>query len=84
MGDIADAVGLARTSLYRYFPTKSHIVLAWFERAIGPHIVASAAIADGPGLPAERLERWLTLQLDVMLDAEHDAMIGVARIAAPA
>lgn len=78
LGDIADAVGLARTSLYRYFPTKAHIVQAWFERAIGPHILASVAIADAPGPPAERLEQWITLQLDFLLDAENDAMIVAA------
>ncbi|MEZ5136913.1 MAG: helix-turn-helix domain-containing protein [Acidimicrobiales bacterium] len=32
MADIAEAVGIARSSLYRYFPDKDHILLAWFER----------------------------------------------------
>src|SRR5690606_10118161 len=34
IGDIAAEVGLARNSLYRYFPDKDHILLAWFRREL--------------------------------------------------
>ena len=30
LGDIAKEVGLARNSLYRYFPTKASILLRWY------------------------------------------------------
>ena len=31
LGDIAVGIGLARNSLYRYFPDKAHILLRWFQ-----------------------------------------------------
>lgn len=34
LGDIAAEVGLARNSLYRYFPDKAHLLLAWYRVAV--------------------------------------------------
>ena len=31
LGDIGVGIGLARNSLYRYFPDKAHILLRWFQ-----------------------------------------------------
>jgi AcrR family transcriptional regulator len=74
LGDIADEVGLRRTSLYRYFPTKAHLVQRWFELTMTPLIEASrAAVATG-GNARSRLNRWLDVQLDFMLDGEHSAL----------
>ncbi len=72
LADIAEAVGLARSSLYRYFPDKDHILLRWFERELQPVIEQSNAIIAGPGAPEERLLLWLDFQLDYVTDPQHD------------
>lgn len=77
-GDIAKEVGLARTSLYRYFPTKASIVHRWFESAVTPLIDAGNAIADAPVSRRERLERWVDLQLDFLADPDNQAMMRAA------
>jgi AcrR family transcriptional regulator len=38
MEDIAQAVGLARNSLYRYYPNKDHILLACVLRDMVPFV----------------------------------------------
>lgn len=78
LGDIADEVGLRRTSLYRYFPTKGHIVQRWFELAMAPLIDASRAAVEAEGTAAERLDRWLDVQLRFMLDEEHAALVAAS------
>lgn len=74
LGDIAEEVGLGRTSLYRYFPTKAHILQRWFDTAMEPLVEASRAAVEGPGTDGERLDRWLGVQLDFLLDPEHAAL----------
>lgn len=81
MGDIADAVGLARTSLYRYFPDKDHILLAWLRRDIGHLLERSEEVAgdraDRPDAE-DRLRAWLTLQFEFLRDPEHSSVMGLA------
>lgn len=72
LGDIAEAVGLARSSLYRYFPDKDHILLRWFQRELEPVIDRSRAIATDDRPVGERLTRWLDFQLDFVADPDHD------------
>ncbi|RNL60399.1 TetR/AcrR family transcriptional regulator [Nocardioides marmoriginsengisoli] len=76
--DIAEEVGLSRTSLYRYFPTKAHLVQGWFEAAMVPLVDASAAAVAGDGSAADRLDRWLVVQLDFILDDEHTALVSAS------
>lgn len=71
MTDIAEAVGIARSSLYRYFPDKDHILLRWFEREMEPVIEHCVAIIEGPGDVHRRLRRWLDFQLDFLSAPEH-------------
>jgi len=78
MGDIAAEVGLARNSLYRYFPDKDHILATWFRRELAPLLARSEAIEAGPGSPVEKLDAWLDLQLDYLTAPEHRAMITAA------
>ncbi len=79
MADIAEAVGIARSSLYRYFPDKDHILLAWFERELDPVIEHCRAIVSGPGDVHRRLRRWLDFQLDFLSAPEHQLAPRVAR-----
>jgi AcrR family transcriptional regulator len=78
LGDIADAVGLKRTSLYRYFPSKGHLIYAWFEQVMTPLIERSRAAARGPGSRAERVAQWVGVQLDFLADPQHEAMVRAA------
>lgn len=78
LGDIAAEVGLSRTALYRYFPTKAHLVQGWFDAAMVPLIEASEAAVAGTGSSAARLDRWLVVQLDFLLDDEHAALVSAS------
>ncbi len=78
LGDIADEVGLRRTSLYRYFPTKAHLVQRWFQLTMAPLVDASREAVSTEGSPAVRLDRWLDVQLDFMLDDEHAALVAAS------
>lgn len=65
LSDIASAVGLARSSLYRYFPDKDHILLAWFDRELPPLIdVGASALATAP-TPSEGIRAWMSEMIDV-------------------
>ena len=75
IGAIAESVGLARSSLYRYFPTKASIVHRWFDNAMGPLIDRSEEIARSADPADQRLIDWVDLQLDFLADADNQAMI---------
>jgi AcrR family transcriptional regulator len=71
MGDIAADVGLARNSLYRYFPDKAHILLRWFRAELPRQTERSRALLAGDGPPVERIKRWADDQLDYAHQPEH-------------
>lgn len=75
MGTIADAVGLARPSLYRYFPTKAAIVLRWFNLVMTPLIETCNHIAEAEQAPSERFDQWIDTQIGFLADPAHQAMI---------
>ena len=78
LATIASEVGLARNSLYRYFPDKGHILAAWFRAELAPLQEASTAIATSDRPADERLESWLRLHLDYLTAPEHQAMMSAA------
>lgn len=75
LGDIAKEVGLARTSLYRYFPDTAHILAAWFRTTIAPLVVVSDMIATTERPPADRLVRWVDAQFDYLTTPDNAAML---------
>jgi len=75
LADIAAEVGLARNSLYRYFPDTAHILAAWFRITITPLVEQSNAIAADGSLAESRLTRWVEAQLDYLTDPDHAAML---------
>jgi AcrR family transcriptional regulator len=77
MADIAAEVGLARNSLYRYFPDKSHILATWFRRELEPLAERSNEIARGDDAALAKLHGWIDLQLDYLRAPEHRQMIEV-------
>lgn len=54
--EIADAVGIGRTTLYEYFPNKDHLVVGLVEAVVGPRLVP--VLAD---LPTSNRDRISTL-----------------------
>lgn len=75
LADIASEVGLARNSLYRYFPDKAHILAAWFRATIAPLVELSSVIAASDRAPSDRLTEWVDAQFDYLTAPDHDAML---------
>lgn len=79
LGDIATAVGLKRTSLYRYFPNKEAIVAAWFARELPVATARGVAVLDAPGTPGERVGAWLDLQVALTAEESHRLAVRLVR-----
>lgn len=80
LGDIAAEVGLARNSLYRYFPDKAHILLRWYRAELPVQAERAAAVLTGPAAPAERLAAWVDDQLDYAARPEHALVASLAEV----
>ena len=81
LGDIAAEVGLGRTSLYRYFPTKGHILQRWFDLEMDPLLEQSRAVVAEHGPGADALRAWLDVQLDFVTDEAHGALVDASSAA---
>lgn len=55
MSEIAQATGIGRATLYKYFRDVESILLAWHERHIAGHLAHLSAVASGEGTARERL-----------------------------
>jgi len=75
MSQIAEATGIGRATLYKYFPDIQAILRAWHEREITGHLEHLAAVRDQAGDPRARLEA--VLQAYALISHEsrghHDA-----------
>jgi len=66
LSEIAEAVGLGKSSLFHHFPTKAQLYAAVVERIL--HEIEDAltrALAAG-GSPVERLDRWVDTIVDLL------------------
>lgn len=81
LGDIAGEVGLARNSLYRYFPDKAHILVRWFRVELPEQAERSRQLLDGDDPPVERIERWVNDQLDYAAQPEHALIAALTDVA---
>jgi AcrR family transcriptional regulator len=59
MSQIADATGIGRATLYKYFPDVEQVLAAWHQRHVAGHLAELAEIRDRPGEPAARLRAML-------------------------
>ena len=82
LGDIANEIGLARNSLYRYYPNKDHILLACLERDMAPIIERTRALENDIVDPRQRIDAWLDLQMEIAETNCHDAMQMVEEVSA--
>jgi AcrR family transcriptional regulator len=55
MSQIAEATGIGRATLYKYFPDVEAILAAWHERQVDAHLDELARIRDRAGTAGERL-----------------------------
>ncbi|HXF74342.1 MAG TPA: TetR/AcrR family transcriptional regulator [Actinomycetota bacterium] len=59
MSQIAEATGIGRATLYKYFQSVDAILLAWHERQIARHLGHLLEVRDRAGDARERLEAVL-------------------------
>jgi AcrR family transcriptional regulator len=59
MSQIAEEAGIARATLYKYFPDVEAILVAWHEQHVDRHIGHLAEVRDGSDDPGERVEAVL-------------------------
>ncbi len=85
MEDIAQAVGLARNSLYRYYPNKDHILLACVLRDMVPFVEELRALDARYPDPLPRIAAWLDTQIEIATSPAHATMefMGEIRESAP-
>ncbi len=78
LADVAAEVGLARSSLYRYFPDKAHILLRWFRTELPAQVERATALLGGDGPARARIEAWVEDQLDYARQPEHELIVALA------
>lgn len=59
MSQIAEATGIGRGTLYKYFPDVEAILLTHHQRHVEDHLQRLTELRDGPGDPGERLHAVL-------------------------
>ncbi|MBW3561912.1 MAG: TetR/AcrR family transcriptional regulator [Actinobacteria bacterium] len=59
MTQVAEATGIGRATLYKYFDSVETILHAWHERQISDHLALLTELAGREGSPLERLEAVL-------------------------
>jgi AcrR family transcriptional regulator len=74
MSDIARSMGLARNSLYRYYPSKDHILVAVIQRDMEPYIAQTYELGTRTEDAAQRIDAWLDLQIELATGPCHAAM----------
>jgi AcrR family transcriptional regulator len=71
MSQIAEAAGIGRATLYKYFPDVEAILVAWHERQINAHLAHLAEVRDRAGVPWERLEAVLEAYARIARERHH-------------
>jgi AcrR family transcriptional regulator len=59
MSQIAEATGIGRATLYKYFADVEAILVTWHERQVTGHLEQLAEVRNRPGTVSERLEAVL-------------------------
>jgi AcrR family transcriptional regulator len=71
MAVIARAVGLARNSLYRYYPNKEHILVACVQRDMAPFLGRIEALDRAFPDPRARIDAWIDMAIDMATSPAH-------------
>ena len=83
MSEIADAAGIGRATLYKYFADVESILDAWHEDHVNGHLEMLAAVRDRGGTPGKRLAAVLEAYGSVLHERARVHDLG-HRAAAPA
>ena len=59
MSQLAEATGIGRATLYKYFGDIEEVLTAWHHRHVAAHLAALQDLADRPGEPDARLRAVL-------------------------
>lgn len=75
MSQIAEATGIGRATLYKYFPDVEAVLLAWHERVITGHLQLLEKARDSVESPVQRLEAVLLTYAIISHESHgrHDA-----------
>jgi len=71
MTQIAEATGIGRATLYKYFPDVEAILYAWHDRHVASHLQHLEELRDHAGDAAERLEAVLEAFALIAHHREH-------------
>lgn len=66
LSEIAEAVGLGKSSLFHHFPTKAQLYAAVMERILAEIEQALTRALAAGGTPVERFDRWVDTIVDVL------------------
>ncbi len=66
--EVAERVGLSKSSLFHHFPSKVRLYLAVLERVLTAIEARVGPAAESGGSPLARLERWLDLLVDTLAE----------------
>ena len=77
MSQVADAAGVSRPTLYKYFPDVQSMLTAHHRKHVEMHVAELEAVVSGPGLPGERLERLVGAYAEI---CHHRARQGDADV----
>jgi AcrR family transcriptional regulator len=69
MSQIAEATGIGRATLYKYFPDVETILIAWHERQVSGHFEQLVEVRNRAGDATERLEA--VLRAYALISHEH-------------
>lgn len=79
MSQVAEAAGIGRATLYRYFSDVESILTAWHERRVGRHLDQLAEIRDRVSDPYERvravLEAYASIQHQLRIAHQWDLAV---------
>jgi AcrR family transcriptional regulator len=78
MSQIAEATGIGRATLYKYFPDVETILVAWHERQIGAHLAHLVQVSERARDPGHGLEAVLEAYAFISHQSRghHDTELG--------
>lgn len=80
MSRIADQAGIARATVYKYFPDAEAVLAAWHERRVQAHLSELAELCDGPRSAWERLVDVLTKYASIRQGGERHIGRGASEV----